>query len=345
MTRSPKAFRSVAAVLILWVTGRVLTMMPDIVEADVPSPDEPERSATEEPVDTAAPVATNTAVTPQAAETVRSPRGQVGVGEVRTAHTPTTFGPLPAGAIEQPQATKPLDSFEPNRPAIVPVPLQGRSFLGEGWSASGWLLYRDRSQAGAGLVPNGQLGGSQAGVRIRKTLFDAGSNMTLGASVRASTSLGSVQREVAVGGSLRIEGRVPVEIIAERRFGLDAGTRDRFVLLGATGVDDVHLPAKALLSGYAQAGIAGTRSRDGFADGSVRVERRLVQEERLEVRAGANLWGAVQPGLSRVDVGPSVSVKLDTPGAPMRVSVEWRQRLSGNAAPASGPAITVGADF
>ena len=44
----------------------------------------------------------------------------------------------------------------------------------------------------------------------------------------------------------------------------------------------------------------------------------------------------------RVDVGPRVSMPV---GRGMRVHVDWRQRVAGSAAPGSGPALTLAADF
>jgi hypothetical protein len=54
------------------------------------------------------------------------------------------------------------------------------------------------------------------------------------------------------------------------------------------------------------------------------------------------MWGGVQPGLYRVDAGPRLSMKVRSN---MRVHLDWRQRLAGNAEPRSGPAVTLAADF
>ena len=47
-------------------------------------------------------------------------------------------------------------------------------------------------------------------------------------------------------------------------------------------------------------------------------------------------------GIYRVDAGPRVSMRVRNN---MRVHLDWRQRLAGNAEPGSGPALTLAADF
>jgi hypothetical protein len=46
--------------------------------------------------------------------------------------------------------------------------------------------------------------------------------------------------------------------------------------------------------------------------------------------------------LYRVDAGPRVTMRV-RPN--LKVHVDWRQRLAGNAAPGSGPAVTLAGDF
>jgi hypothetical protein len=44
-------------------------------------------------------------------------------------------------------------------------------------------------------------------------------------------------------------------------------------------------------------------------------------------------------------MGPEVRLRLPVAGGHMRLSAEWRQRVAGNARPASGPTIALVADF
>jgi hypothetical protein len=108
------------------------------------------------------------------------------------------------------------------------------------------------------------------------------------------------------------------------------------------GVSDVALPGGAKLEAYAQAGAVGARSRDLFADGSVAVGLPLDSKSGLSI--GGGVWGAVQPGVSRIDAGPRLS--LSVPGrTSVRVIADWRFRLQGKASPASGPSLTLATDF
>ena len=58
--------------------------------------------------------------------------------------------------------------------------------------------------------------------------------------------------------------------------------------------------------------------------------------------AGFGVWGGYQPGLYRVDAGPRISMRVRDN---ISVHLDWRQRLAGDAAPGSGPALTLAADF
>ena len=85
-------------------------------------------------------------------------------------------------------------------------------------------------------------------------------------------------------------------------------------------------------------GAVGLRSRDLFADGAFAFTRPVWGR----FSAGFGVWGGAQPGLYRVDAGPRISMRIRDN---IYAHVDWRQRLVGNAAPASGPAVTLGADF
>jgi hypothetical protein len=63
------------------------------------------------------------------------------------------------------------------------------------------------------------------------------------------------------------------------------------------------------------------------------------------VGIGAGAWGGAQPGASRLDAGPTLSWRLPAARAHLRIEAGWRFRLAGEAAPGSGPALTLLADF
>jgi hypothetical protein len=58
--------------------------------------------------------------------------------------------------------------------------------------------------------------------------------------------------------------------------------------------------------------------------------------------AGFGVWGGAQPGLYRVDAGPRLTMRVRKN---VKLHVDWRQKLAGNARPGSGPALTLAGDF
>jgi hypothetical protein len=131
-----------------------------------------------------------------------------------------------------------------------------------------------------------------------------------------------------------------VWITAERRIQLGryGGGRDAFALFAEGGIYDRPMPWDFTLDGYVQAGIVGLSSRDLFADGAATFTRPVYHQ----FSAGFGVWGAVQPGLYRIDAGPRLTM---TVRRNVRVHLDWRQRLAGNAQPGSGPVLTLAGDF
>ena len=54
---------------------------------------------------------------------------------------------------------------------------------------------------------------------------------------------------------------------------------------------------------------------------------------------------AAQPGVERLDLGPRVALGLPLGRTAATLAAEWRVRVAGDAAPRSGLAITLAADF
>jgi hypothetical protein len=201
------------------------------------------------------------------------------------------------------------------------------------WSASLWAIARP-GDADAVAVATPQLGGSQAGVRLAHVLDPARRVAVYG---RIAAALGTRQQEAAVGVEWRpLRG---VAIVAERRVAL-AGTRGGGAALGIVAGVAQTLPLRFRLDGYAQAGVIARDGGEGYGDGALRLARRVAG-----VDLGLGAWGAAQRGAARLDVGPGASLAL--PGAlrNVRLAIDWRHRLAGQAVPASGPTLSLGADF
>jgi hypothetical protein len=92
------------------------------------------------------------------------------------------------------------------------------------------------------------------------------------------------------------------------------------------------------LDAYLQAGMVGIRNHALFVDGSATLTRPVWRQ----LSAGVGVWGGAQPGLARLDAGPRLTFRL---GRSMRVHADYRQRLLGQAAPGSGPVLTLAGDF
>lgn len=246
-------------------------------------------------------------------------------------------GRLPGdGAVQAPLA---------DRARIVPAPLSasdgdiaaaGRRWR---WSASAWLFVRDGGAAIAGLS-GGQLGGSQAGVRIGYAI-DAARRLVLYG--RYSTPLRQPGAEAAIGLDWR-PTTLPIRLIAEHR--LPQTTQGGGPTIGIVGgVGPTPLPLKFSLEGYGQAGLIVRDQGIGFADGAVRVARRIGHIGDAKLSIGAGAWGAIQPDAARLDLGPTIGINLPVKGRSLRLNIDWRQRVAGQARPASGPTLTLGADF
>ena len=201
-----------------------------------------------------------------------------------------------------------------------------------------WAMLRNTQgliTSSSSLASGGTLGGSQAGAR----LFYNFSPM-ISAVVRTSSEVGKRGGEIAGGIRIRPLRSIPLWINAERRqaLGKYGGGRSAFALFAEGGVYDRPMPWSFRLDAYAQAGVVGFHNRDLFADGGLTFTRPVYRQ----FPAGFGVWGGVQPGLYRVDAGPRLTMQVRRN---VRVHLDYRQRLAGNAEPGSGPTLTLAGDF
>jgi hypothetical protein len=205
------------------------------------------------------------------------------------------------------------------------------------WSFSAWSFLR--RGGGAALAPGGTLGGSQAGAVARFRL-NRDPARPLAAALRLSSPVRRpAGAEAALGIDWRPSRRLPLHLLAERRQALGREGRSAFALTLHGGVSDAPL-AGLRVEAYAQAGIVGTRSRDLFGDGALRLSVPLGR-----LRLGAGAWASAQPGIARLDLGPQALLRLPLAGRNVAVAADWRFRAAGNARPGSGPALTLSTDF
>ena len=347
-----RPLRALVVVLGGWTTVRVVALWPspiaDVAQSDPPSP-QPALPVLTQRFDDAAP--------PFRPRPQRIASAPVRALEKRrnlpatTAHgnEPVFANAAPirasivriAGAVQTTSATTVADDgiAEPPR-ALVSTPFAPglpAQVTENRFSGSAWALLRDDSSRT--LATGGQLGGSQAGVR----LFYTPGPKALAVTARISTPLAQASgREAALG--IAVRGR-NVGVIVEQRLALDRAGRDAPAVIAYGGVSDVAIPGGTKLDGYVQAGAVGIARPAAFIDGALRVERTIAGADKARLAVGAGTWGGAQPGAARLDVGPQVVAHLPVGPTNLRISAEWRQRIAGDAAPASGPSVTVGFDF
>jgi hypothetical protein len=215
--------------------------------------------------------------------------------------------------------------------AISPLPPEAKL---KRWQLSSWAFLRGPAVPDT-LATAGQLGGSQAGARL---LYNF--NRSLAASVRLTSPIGASTNPELAGGVRWIPVRsIPIAITAERRQSIGRlGGRSDFALFAEGGLYQRPLPLRLYLDGYFQGGIVGVTRRALFVDGAATVSRPLFGR----ISAGFGVWGGAQPGLSRLDAGPRISLHVRRN---VYAHFDWRQRVAGTATPNSGPAVTLAADF
>lgn len=206
---------------------------------------------------------------------------------------------------------------------------------------SGYSWFFARNGESTGLAGGGQLGGSQAGIRLDYVIA-RGFALTGRISAPIETRMGS---EAALGLNWRPVNNLPVTLTIERRVALDKGGRDAFAAMASGGIGPIDAPGGFKLEAYGQAGIVGIKRRDGFIDGAATLTRPVTDGRNSSLALGGGIWGAAQPDISRLDIGPRVKFRLNSGAASIGASIDWRRRVAGNADPQSGVALTIDGSF
>lgn len=206
------------------------------------------------------------------------------------------------------------------------------SLVRRGLTGSAWFAARGGAATGGPV----QLGGGQAGVRVRLPIA-AGDRVALVGRVAAP--LAGRGSEAALGVEWRPGGGT-VAIVAERRMALDGGADGTG--LGVIAGIDRAIGERIVVEGYGQAGMVVRAGAEPYADGAVRM---LYRVGHGRLRLGVGSWGVAQREGARVDIGPSAVAMVPLGGQVVRLSLDWRARVAGKAAPGSGIALTLGSDF
>ncbi|MGA1798359.1 hypothetical protein VH567_06215 [Sphingomonas sp. 4RDLI-65] len=218
-------------------------------------------------------------------------------------------------------------------PIAPPAPLRGPSRL----NGSAWLLVRGGP---AGTVSGGQLGASQGGIRLTYAL---GSRRRFALAARLAAPLKGKGREAALGLEWQ-PTRLPIRLVAEQRVVLDGG-RGGPTLGVIAGYGPSDIAPGLRLEAYGQAGGIARDGLEGFVDASARITHPLGRIGRARIDIGAGAWGSAQRAAARFDIGPSIVATLPVQHKTIRLTLDWRERVAGDARPGSGPALSIGSDF
>jgi hypothetical protein len=209
-------------------------------------------------------------------------------------------------------------------------------------NAYAYSFFRKGSN-GSDLAGAGQYGGSQSGF-VATYVLDANAPATWSILARGAIAHDRLaERELAAGLRWQPSRTLPLTLTAERRF--RHARPDAFAIYVAGGKSQVALPLKFRLDAFAQAGLVSGKDGGTFFDISTRAERKLVSMGNAPVTLGAGIWGGGQEGIFRIDAGPSIGTEIPIGTTRLRVHADWRFRIAGDAAPASGPAVTLSTSF
>lgn len=326
--------RFVVAVLVLWIGGRTAILLraetQQTTEVSARGAIRLPIAATDEPA--AAAIASLSVAT----------HGRMAANGKSHIRLAIVDAPSPAVAVTL--AALAERSERPARPALPREPPVGLALQRapaekrSSWSGQAWLFVREGKARS--LAAGGQLGGSQAGGRIAYRRGD------VALAARVSTPLRDLNgAEGALGVDWHPLGDTPLRLSLERRFDLGGSGRNAWAAYAAGGFFKGNLPWGTELDGYGQAGIVGAERRDLFADGAIRLGKRIVVGGQSSLVVGGGVWGAAQPGAARLDVGPRAALVLPIGRTIAVAAIEGRFRVAGDARPGSGVALTLSSDF
>ena len=245
-----------------------------------------------------------------------------------------TDGDRPAPAMTTTPTPRPTQP-PPLLPLATPAAITPRA--PSRLAGSVWGITRD---GGIGQASGGQLGGSQAGIRVTYAL---GASRRLALAARLSTPLAGRGAEAALGLDWQ-PTRLPIHLLAERRIAIDGG-RGGTMLGLVGGYGPAPIAGAVTVEGYGQAGLIARDGTEAFVDGALRLAHPIARRGKARLDVGIGTWGGAQRGTARLDIGPSLGLVVPVANHNLRLTADWRQRIAGNARPDSGPALSIGTNF
>lgn len=324
-----------------WCAGRIMTAQ------SVPAPQQapkPKTVAAQSPSTTTPQQLHRATPTPSPERIARSAGHRLPVTPISALSPISAHIIPPSTALVTAQATTPWQgpatSFAPTAPSGNTQVEQPRVLHVYGYS-----FFRKASASGL-TAPGAQYGGSQSGFVATWDIVPprrGRDRSRIALLVRGAIAHGKTpDRELSAGVRWQPLPHLPVSLSVERRFRPTRADANAAYLAGGTSL---ALPRAFRMDAYAQAGIVSGSAAGPFFDFSARADRKFVQYRTSTARAGAGLWGGGQSGVFRIDVGPTVRTDIAIARTNLRLSADWRIRIAGDAAPASGPAMTLSTSF
>lgn len=239
-----------------------------------------------------------------------------------------------------------------NPPFLPPTATPAGAPRAGRWSVDAWGFWRQGSDAAPisqGRVPI--YGASQVGAVLQYRLDPANARdpRLHARAYRALVRRG--ESELALGASARPLPRLPVRVFGEVRV-TDGAFRNevRPSTFAVTELAPIALPLGTRLETYGQAGWVGGVDDTFFADGQASVTREIdgiasASANAVRLSVGAGAWGGAQDNAHRVDLGPTMRLDMTMGEVPARLSLDWRERVGGDAGPGSGVAVTLSTRF
>ncbi len=215
------------------------------------------------------------------------------------------------------------------------------------WRSDAWVFFRQGDSSPSGLGPITQTyGASQFGgtLRYRPPVGWADRSDIYFRTYRALVE--PSESQLGVGFSTRPIRSLPVRSHLELQVVDQTPSSEvRMAGFATTELPPIELPQRFKAEIYAQAGYVTGGNATGFVQGQAVISRDLAEFSLENVNTGVGAWGGAQRGVYRLDLGPSAYLTAQLGEAPVRVSLDWRQRVAGDSMPPSGFAATISTSF
>ncbi|MGI4878530.1 MAG: hypothetical protein ACRYG4_13700 [Janthinobacterium lividum] len=210
------------------------------------------------------------------------------------------------------------------------------------WSGSAYSIVRPAGSIDLAVTP--VLGGGQTGAALAWTV-DPLATRPLALTVRGTAADDATGGDHGAQAAAGIAWRpaAGITVAAERLVALDRSTRDGWTLRLAGGAASTR--GRLELAAYGEAGIVDDAV---YAAAQARAGLAFALGRRVTIGPAVGAWASIQragTSVGRIDAGPGVRLHHAGARLPFDLALDYRFRLAGNAAPGSGPVLTLSTGF